>query len=114
MPPKALLTRQETDVLGRAISYPAQTPGQVSSSIVTLLPGQSTGRHKNDAPMYAYVLRGTLTVSYDGGVTKVYRAGQAFMEAVGVWHDGTNRGHRTVQVLVVNMGAAGVDNTVKP
>ena len=114
MPPKALLTRQETDVLGRAISYPAQTPGQVSSSIVTLLPGQSTGRHKHDAPMYAYVLRGTLTVSYDGGVTKVYRAGQAIMEAVGVWHDGTNRGHRTVQVLVVNMGAAGVDNTVKP
>ena len=55
-----------------------------------------------------------VTVAYDGGVTKVYRAGQAIMEAVGVWHEGTNRGHSVVKVLVVNIGADGVANTVKP
>lgn len=114
VPPVALLTQQQTDVLGAPIAYPTQTPAQASSSIITLVPGQSTGRHKHDAPMYAYVVSGTLTVAYDGGVTKVYPAGQAIMEAVGVWHEGTNRGHSVVKVLVVNIGADGVANTVKP
>jgi quercetin dioxygenase-like cupin family protein len=63
--------------------------------------------------MYAYILEGTLTVEYDAGVTKEYPAGTALMEAQGVFHNGTNKGDSTVRVLVVNMGAKGVKNSVE-
>lgn len=61
--------------------------------------------------MYAYILEGQLTVNYDGGVVKTFRAGEAVMETQGTAHDGKNTGNTPVRVLVVNMGAEGVANT---
>jgi quercetin dioxygenase-like cupin family protein len=110
---KVLLDSQELDVLGRPIAYPTKKPAQVSSSVITLEPGQETGWHKNKAPMFAYVLDGTVTVEYDAGVIKEYPAGTSLMEAQGVWHNGTNKGDQTVHVLVVSFGAKGVKNTVQ-
>jgi quercetin dioxygenase-like cupin family protein len=107
-----LLDGQQLTVLDQQISYPKKKPAQVSSSIVTLEPGQETGWHKHRTPMFAYVLEGTLTVEYDAGVTKEYPAGTAFMEAQGVWHNGTNKGDQTAHILEVNMGAKGVKNSV--
>jgi len=110
--PQTLLTAQSTTVLDQAFTYPRNKPAQVSSSIVTLLPGQETGMHKHEAPMYAYVLEGTVTVEYKGGTIKEYPAGTAIMEAIGTWHNGKNLGDVPVRILVVNMGAKGVKNTV--
>ena len=111
--PVSLLAQQSTTVLGQPISYPTAQPAQVSSSIITLLPGQQTGWHRHDAPMYAYILSGAVTVTYDGGITKTYRKGQAIMEAIGTRHNGMNKGEDPVRILVVNMGADGVANSVK-
>jgi quercetin dioxygenase-like cupin family protein len=64
--------------------------------------------------MYAYILEGTLTVTYEtesGKVEKVYRAGEAIIEAVGTHHNGVNNSASPVRVLVVNMGAEGVANS---
>jgi len=108
-----LLDAQELTVLDQRVRYPKKQPAQVSSSIITLEPGQETGWHRHGAPMYAYVLEGTITVEYDAGVTKEYPAGTALMEATGVFHNGTNKGDAPVRVLVVNMGAEGVKNTVE-
>jgi len=113
VPSIPLLTKQTTTVLGQSIAYPTQQPAQVSSSIITLLPGQQTGMHRHDAPMYAYILSGAVTVTYDGGITKTYRKGQAIMEAIGTVHNGVNKGDDPVRILVVNMGAEGVANSVK-
>lgn len=99
-------------MLGQPIAYPKKTPARITSSIVTLEPGQETGWHKHQTPMYAYVLDGTITVEYDAGVVKEYPAGTALMEAQGVWQNGTNKGDSPVHILVVNMGAKGVKNTV--
>lgn len=111
-PPKVLLSQQETTVLGQPLAYPTQQPAQVSSSIITLKPGERTGRHRHDAPMFVTVLSGVLTVDYDGGVTKRLRKGDAMLEALGTWHEGRNAGRVPVRILVVNMGAEGVANTV--
>ena len=111
--PVSLLAQQSTTVLGQPISYPTAEPAQVSSSIITLLPGQQTGWHRHDAPLYAYILSGAVTVTYDGGITKTYRKGQAIMEAIGTRHNGMNKGDDPVRILVVNIGAAGVANSVK-
>ena len=108
-----LLDKQQVTILDQPITYPKKKPAQISSSIVSLEPGQETGFHKHGAPMYAYILEGTLTVEYDAGVTKEYPAGTALMEAQGVFHNGTNKGDSTVRVLVVNMGAKGVKNSVE-
>ena len=108
-----LLDKQQVTILDQPITYPKKKPAQISSSIVSLEPGQETGFHKHGAPMYAYILEGTLTVEYDAGVTKEYAAGTALMEAQGVFHNGTNKGDTTVRVLVVNMGAKGVKNSVE-
>ena len=113
VPPIALLTKQTTTVLGQPLAYPTQLPAEVSSSIITLLPGQQTGWHRHDAPMYAYILSGAVTVTYDGDITKTYRKGQAIMEAVGTRHNGVNKGEEPVRILVVNLGALGVANSVK-
>ena len=63
--------------------------------------------------MYAYILDGDLTVTYESGEVKDYHPGDALMEAVGTAHNGRNNGTVPVRVLVVNMGAEGVANTVK-
>lgn len=108
---EALLQTGET-VMGEKIAYP-DGAARVTSLIVTMVPGEQTGRHKHPVPTYGYVLEGELTVVYDGGGTRVYRQGTAFMEAEEVWHNGHNEGHVPVRALVVFMGADGKDNVVK-
>jgi quercetin dioxygenase-like cupin family protein len=58
--------------------------------IVTLAPGQETGRHRHPVPLYGQVLSGQATTDYgdygDYGErgSKTYKAGEAFMEPEGV------------------------------
>jgi quercetin dioxygenase-like cupin family protein len=104
-----LLATPET-VIGQPIAYPSG-PAEVTASLVTMEPGQTTGWHRHDAPLFAYVLEGELTVDY-GASTRVYRAGDALVEALGTAHEGTNTGTDTVRILAVSIGAEGVANTV--
>lgn len=109
---QVLLDKVMTTVLGQPLSYPSTAPAQVSSSILTLSPGQQTGWHYHDAPMYAYVMSGAVQVTYDGGIVNTYSAGEAIMEAVGTHHNGQNVGSADAVLLIVNIGAEGVPNTV--
>ena len=112
-PSPMLMDKQTTTVLEQPFAYPKGARAQVSSTIVELQPGQATGWHKHNVPLYGYILEGTLTVEYDAGVTKEYPAGTAFMEAMKVFHNGINKGSSPVRVLCVFMGAEGLNNTVK-
>jgi quercetin dioxygenase-like cupin family protein len=107
-----LLDKQAQTVLDQLLTYPSVGQAQVSSAVLTFAPGATTGLHRHDAPLYVYVLEGTITVTYDGDVVKEYSAGQAILEAVGTAHNGTNLTDAPVKLLVVNMGAEGVANTV--
>ncbi len=109
---QTLLDQQQLTVLDQPIAYPKKKPAQVTSTILQLEPGQETGWHKHNTPLYVYVLEGTVSVEYDAGVTKEYAAGTALMEAQGVWHNGTNKGDQPVRLLTVSMGAKGVKNSV--
>ena len=107
-----VLNKQAQTVLDQLLTYPDGSQAQVSSAILTFAPGVSTGLHKHDAPLYVYVLEGTITVTYEGGIVKEYSAGSAILEAVGTPHNGENRTDKPVKLLVVNIGADGVANTV--
>jgi quercetin dioxygenase-like cupin family protein len=110
-PAKELLSTSTT-VLGEAIRYPVSGPTLVKASIVTIEPGADTILHRHPAPMFAYILEGEVTVDYGASGKRVYRKGDAFMEAMDVPHRGMNLGTTTVSILSVHMGAEGTANVV--
>lgn len=110
---EVLLEAQQLTTLDQPIAYPKKRPAQVTSYLVTLEPGRETGWHRHRVPLFVYVLEGSVSVEYDAGVVTVYPAGSAFMEAQGIWHNGTNTGEDAVRILTVYMGAEGARNTVE-
>jgi quercetin dioxygenase-like cupin family protein len=98
--------------VGETISYPRGT-AKITSAIVTLEPGESTGFHKHGVPTYGYILSGAVTVDYGTHGKRTYQAGTAFMEAMEVWHDGTNDGPAPCRILVVFMGSDKSANVIK-
>jgi quercetin dioxygenase-like cupin family protein len=107
--PARELLSATTDVLGQPLAYPGGQP-RITSAIVTIAPGGEGQLHRHEVPMYAYVLQGTVTVDYGAHGTKVFRQGEAVMEAQHVPHKGMNKGTEPVALLVVYMGAEGQPN----
>lgn len=99
-----------TTTLGQKLFYPAGAP-HVTAVVVTMQPGETTGWHRHDVPMFCYMLEGEITVDYGKSGTRTYRKGDALMEAVDVAHDGRNTGSGPARVLAVFFGATGVPNT---
>lgn len=99
-----------TDTVGSPVRYPSGA-ARVRSYILTMVPGQQTGWHRHDVPLYARVLDGELEVDYGGGTVKRYRAEDTFLEAMDRYHNGRVVGARNVRILVVFMGAEGVSDT---
>ena len=98
-----------TDVLGQQIAYPAGKP-KITSAIVTIQPGGEGQLHRHEVPMYAYVLQGVVTVDYGKHGTRVFKQGEAIMEAQHIPHKGMNKGGEPVALLVVYIGAEGTPN----
>lgn len=96
-------------VSGERVHYP---PGEarVAAMIVTLGPGEATGWHTHDVPAFAHVLSGGIEVEYEGLGRRSFRAGDSFMEAMRVRHNGVNLGDQPVRILVVFIGAEDAPN----
>lgn len=109
-PALQLLSTDKT-VTGETIRYPAGN-ARVTASIVTLAPGGRTIAHRHGVPMFAYILDGELTVDYGDKGKRIYRAGDALMEAVTVTHAGINTGSVPVRILAVYMGATDASNVI--
>ena len=103
-----LLSSGET-VIGQPIAYPAGT-AKVTAAIVTVPPGGETGWHTHPVPLLATILEGELSVDYGSKGTKVFKAGDALLEAMNWPHNATNIGTVPVRILAVYMGADGALN----
>jgi quercetin dioxygenase-like cupin family protein len=110
-PPVAVLLSTSETVIGQPITYPEGVP-KVTAAIVSMQPGQATGWHRHDAPMFAYMLEGELSVDYGAEGIRVYQQGDAFLEAFHTDHNGRNTGDGMAQVLAVFIGAENVANTI--
>lgn len=108
--PTQELLATSTTVVGEPIRYPDSGPAKVTVSIVTILPGADTVLHRHPAPLVAYVLEGELTVDYGAHGKKIFRQGDAMVEAMDVAHRGMNLGAATVRLLAVYLGAEGTRN----
>jgi len=99
------LLETNTSILGESLHYPGSGPARITSSIVTLQPGETTGWHRHGVPLYAYILAGTVTVDYGDHGIRVLPTGSAIMEAMSVAHEGRNEGGEPCRILVVFLGA---------
>jgi len=107
-----LLSSDKT-VLGQSIKYPGPPPAQITSVIVTLTPGESTGWHEHEVPSYGYILEGEATVDYGSKGTRTYKAGEAFLEVMNWPHNAKCTSDVPVRILAVFMGASGLKNVVR-
>jgi quercetin dioxygenase-like cupin family protein len=101
-----------TTVVGEPIRYPTSGPARITASIVTVAPGANTPFHRHPAPLVAYILSGELTVDYGDHGKRVYRKGDALVEAMDVKHRGMNFTAEPVSLLAIYLGAEGTPNVV--
>ena len=99
---------------GGPITYPATDSAEVTALRVDIGPGGETGRHMHLSPAFVYVLEGAIEVEIEGGGSHSYKAGDSFVEAINLWHNGKNRGSIPVKLLVVFTGVRGKPNLVRP
>ncbi len=102
-----------TNTMGGRIAFP-RVRNQFTVLTIEIAPGNQLGRHKHPVPLVVYVLDGILTVQEDNRPARTYARGQAFAEAVNVWHNALNRGTSPVRVLVVVAGEEGTPVLVTP
>ena len=110
-PPLQVLVSSSQSILGQDLEYPSGKP-VFTAAIVTLQPGESTGVHKHNVPLFAMILDGELTVDYGPDGTKVYVKDDTLIEAFRTDHNGTNTGAEPVRILAVFAGSDAVKNTV--
>ena len=104
----ATLVASGQTVTGETIVYPVKAPAKVTAIILTLQPGEETGRHTHGVPGFGYVLEGEVTVDYEGRDSRIYKAGDSVLETMSVVHNGRNTGQGPMRILAVFMGAEGM------
>lgn len=87
-------------IIGQDIEYPTGTP-HITSKIITIPVGSETGPHIHEVPMYAYILKGEVTVDYGEKGTKTFVKGDSIIEAINYTHNGKNNGKESTEILVV-------------
>lgn len=104
-----LLTARAT-VVGEPVRYPEGKP-ELKALVISLRPGEVTARHRHPVPLFAYLLEGELTVDYGDHGKRIYKTGDALLEAMATPHLGKNTGAGPVRILAVFLGAEGLATT---
>ena len=101
------LLKTDTTTIGQKIVYPAYADDEVTIMKVTIPPGKSTGWHKHEFPVFAYVIKGSLTVETETGEDLQFKENSSFAEVINVNHNGTNKGIDDVVLIAFYMGEKG-------
>lgn len=107
------LLQTDTTSLGQKIIYPNFADDEVTMCKVTIPPGRSTGWHKHEIPVFAYVIEGTLTVEDEKGNARMYAKDSVISEMHDVYHNGLNKGEDNVVLVAIYLGGKGVRLSVK-
>lgn len=101
------LLKGDTTVNGGGFHYPGVENDEVTILKITFKPGQSTGWHKHDFPVFAYVLKGELTAEWENGKTIRYKKDDALAEMINAYHNGKNTGKKDLVLVVFYLGEKG-------
>lgn len=105
-----LLESQQT-IAGEPLAYPQSGQAKVTSAIITIPPGTSTGWHRHKVPLVAYLLSGELEMEYANGKRVQFKTGEALMEAITVPHIGANLGAIPARIFAAFLGTDKTDFT---
>jgi quercetin dioxygenase-like cupin family protein len=108
---RMLLSTAKT-VTRQPIRYPEGAAAHVTAVEITLAPGQETGWHSHPVPMVGYILAGELTVDYGPHGKRVYRTGDALVEAINQAHNGRNTGQEPTRILAILAGVTGTPGSL--
>jgi len=101
------LLKTDTTSIGQKIIYPDFQSDEVTIAKVTIPPGKSTGWHKHTIPVFAYVLKGNLTVELENKQQKQFPQNTTFSEVIDVYHNGVNNGKEDVVLIAFYLGEKG-------
>lgn len=93
-----------TTSIGQDIDYPDFKNEEVSISRVTIPSGKATGWHKHRFPVFAYVLKGNLTIELEKNKTLEFPQNTSFAEVIDTFHNGRNNGKEDVVLIAFFMG----------
>jgi quercetin dioxygenase-like cupin family protein len=99
---------------GQRIVLPSGEDLSIEGHIVEIPPRSEVGRHQHPAPVFMYVLEGTLVVETDEGDQFTYEAGDALVEDAEVWINNSNPGDQPVKFLAVLFSQEGEPGIVFP
>jgi len=98
---------------GAPIAYLKTDQPEITAMTVDISPGAETGWHSHSAPVYAYVISGSLTVNIEGNMSRQFNAGDVIIEVVNTRHNGVNNGKTPVNLIVFYTGAKDMPNVFK-
>jgi len=98
------LLRTDTTSIGQKITYPDFADPEVTMLKITIPPGKSTGWHKHNIPVFAYVVKGVLTVELEDHQIKKFKEESTFAEVRNTYHNGTNKEDSDLVLIAIYMG----------
>lgn len=101
------LLKTTTTAADQPIVYPQTAEPEVSILLVEIPPGGATGWHKHPYPIFAYALSGELSIEFEDGRSHHLSAGEAMVECLNMFHNGTNIGTVPVKIVISVMGEKG-------
>ena len=104
------ILQASTTANGTPISYPKTDKPEIMAVMVEIPPGGEMGKHRHPVPTFVYVMEGAIDVPTEGGETRHYKAGDAFLEVVNTVHNGVNNGNTPAKALAVFVSEQGQVN----
>lgn len=101
------LLKTDTTSIGQKITYPDFADPTVTMLKITIPPGKSTGWHKHNIPVFAYVVKGTLTVETEDHRFIKFNEESTFAEMRDTYHNGKNMEDSDLVLIAIYMGGKG-------
>jgi quercetin dioxygenase-like cupin family protein len=107
------ILKTDTTSLGQKINYPSFLQNEVTMLKITIPPGKTTGWHEHGFPVFAYVMKGTLTVEFENNKIMKFHENSSFAEVVNIAHKGVNLEKSDLVLLAIYLGEKGKALSVK-
>lgn len=101
------ILKTDTTSLGQRLIIPDTQNFEATISKIIIPPGKSTGWHKHPFPVFAVVLKGTLTVETENGKTLLFKENTSFSEVLNTFHCGSNNGNEDLVLIAFYLGEKG-------
>ena len=102
-----IVQKTDTTSIGQKFVLPDLKNMEVTMAKVTLQPGKSTGWHKHNFAVFAYIAKGNLSIEFENGKTLQFAENSSIAEVVNTYHNGTNNGNVDAVLYVYYLGEKG-------